>query len=341
MPLVTVNAIVSDGDRVLLMRPAGSSQWALPAGVLAPEDDEVDDALVRVLADLGIDTAACEFLDTRYERLADGVVVHNLFAVTDADVALPEGGAASNELRWVAQDELADLPLPPWLAAALPALLAGESAPQPGLDLEAMVQFAEEMPGPASADAPDGAGLVLIVTGPCGAGKSTVAREWCSRFARAAHVAVDLLRHMVVSGHASPVPGESDPEEARRQGDLARLNACALARNFAAAGFDVVIDDVLEQPDELDAYLAELWELDVAFVTLLPDAETLRHRDEARGDEQRMGDRAAQLHAVFSSNGETRGLRLDTAAWDAEQTVDAIIERLDEARIPARGGIGA
>jgi chloramphenicol 3-O-phosphotransferase len=184
---------------------------------------------------------------------------------------------------------------------------------------------------------------VFNVTGPAGAGKSTVARELCRRFPKAAHIEVDLLRwRMILSGYVRPEEAYgAEPDEALRQLALAARNACSLARNFAAEGFVAVIDDVLERREELDLYLDELAGLDpVYFVTLLPNAETLIARDAGRSPEDFMGSRSEELRRIIEANGETRGLRLDSSAWTVEETVDIILERQEQARV-APGGESA
>lgn len=345
MPTITVSGIIADGERVLLARPDGSDSWSLPGGLLTDADETVEDALVRALAECAsVQATAHEFLDTLYERRPGEVVVHNVFLVTEVAGRLPpDGDHAGTELRWRAHHSLGDLPLVPWLAEVLPALVAGESAPRAQLDAGAFAAAVNAEFG--SALAPGAArtpGQVFIVTGPAGAGKSTVARALCARFPRAAHVDVDLLRwRMVVSGYVRPeAAAGAGPEaaEARRQLDLATRNACALAWNFVSDGFDAVIDDVLERADDLDRYLQELQGLNVAFVTLLPDAETLRMRDRSRAPDDRMGERSAELRRIIAGNGETRGLRLDTSGWSVEETVDIILERLPAARVALAAG---
>ena len=103
MPDITVSGIFTDGERVLLARPTGSAYWTLPGGPFREDDETVEDALVRALDEsLGVEVAGHEFLETLYEQGPGGVIVHNVFLVTEVAGDLPEDGeVAGTELRWV------------------------------------------------------------------------------------------------------------------------------------------------------------------------------------------------------------------------------------------------
>jgi len=325
MPEITVQALVTGPEGVLLVREPGQAEWRLPGGPLEV-DESVEQAIVReVESRLGLRMdEEPEFLDTLFERRGVETVVHNLFLVPHTPDLRTADGV---EHHWIAAHDLDDLPLAGWLRDGLRFAFGGE--PEPGFDLGAM----QAAVAPVVSAAP-----VIIVTGPAGAGKSTVARELCRRFPRAAHIDVDLLRwRMIVSGYVRPEEAYGpEPEEALRQLALAARNASALARNFASEGFLAVIDDVLERREDLDLYLAALHPCpDIRFVTLLPSAEVLAARDTGRSPDDYMGSRSEELRQIIAGNGETRGLRLDSSSWDVEQTVDIILERLDEAHVIA------
>ena len=72
-------------------------------------------------------------------------------------------------------------------------------------------------------------------------GKSSTAAALAEMRPRAACIDVDDVRQLVRSGGAAPWAGE----EGRRQQSLGVQNACALARRFLRAEFDVVISDVV------------------------------------------------------------------------------------------------
>src|SRR3981189_2899706 len=82
----------------------------------------------------------------------------------------------------------------------------------------------------------------VLLTGIPGSGKSTVAAALAARFGMAAHIEVDALQQMIVSGGRWPSP--SHDAEAARQIFLRARNACLLADSFVTAGFVPVLDDV-------------------------------------------------------------------------------------------------
>jgi AAA domain len=90
------------------------------------------------------------------------------------------------------------------------------------------------------ADAP----FVLLLTGPAGAGKTTVAARWAAtRDSPAAHVSLDDVRDFVKSGYVNPEDGWNDAAQA--QYDLARAQCAELARRYVGAGFSCAIDDAI------------------------------------------------------------------------------------------------
>jgi ADP-ribose pyrophosphatase YjhB (NUDIX family) len=325
MPEITVAALVTGADGVLFVRGRGEAEWRLPGGLLLPADETVEAALARGLAaEVGLLVEdEPPFLETFYERRSHGAtVVHNVFDLrsVDREQIVP---APHIESSWVAVHELDALAVGDWLRRALRSVFFDETDE---LSLDALQQAVDAALTPAP---------VIIVTGPAGAGKTSVARELCRRFARSAHVEVDRLRDMIRSGYESPVPGENGRlSEAAFQIELAQRNAAALARNFTREQFTTVIDDVLETEDDLNRYIEALGpSADIRFLTLLPDAETLAQRDAGRPPAERIGARSEDLRRIFVTGGETRGLRLNTSALGVEASVDMILERLEEARV--------
>src|SRR5271166_800881 len=86
---------------------------------------------------------------------------------------------------------------------------------------------------------------IILIFGPSGTGKSTLARLLAGRLTRCACIEVDTLRYMIVGGlvaSSGRTPPSQAPEEYRRQCWLGVANAVRLAQGFATEGFSSVIE---------------------------------------------------------------------------------------------------
>lgn len=127
----------------------------------------------------------------------------------------------------------------------------------------------------------DSASFVLLLTGPSGVGKSTVARAWAeSRPAATAWIDMDTIRGLVRSGRSRPE--FLWDEEADRQWRLAIRQSALLARTFSDADITSVIDVYAPPSREPNDWDRELAGLDVRTVHLFPTFETCRERDRGR-----------------------------------------------------------
>jgi chloramphenicol 3-O-phosphotransferase len=118
---------------------------------------------------------------------------------------------------------------------------------------------------------------VLILTGPPGAGKNTIAAAYARQQARCAVIDVDLVRWMILQPHRAPWEGD----EGRAQQRLGVQNACELARSFRAHGFLVVIHDVVSE-ETARLYRQELPGHEPKIVLLLPTFEEIVRRNALR-----------------------------------------------------------
>jgi len=179
---------------------------------------------------------------------------------------------------------------------------------------------------------------IVVVSGMQGAGKSSVSVELARRFERGAHLSADALQSMIVAGGVWPSAESTDEHgvvhgEAAHQLRLRLRNACLLARSFQGAGITAVVDDIVIG-SRIDHLLEELHDVPFSFVMLTPRLEVVRGREAGRG---------SALHEVWGwMDAEIRqrtrrlGLWLDSSEQSVVATVDEIMRRFDEARVPER-----
>ncbi|MCB8932387.1 MAG: ATP-binding protein [Fimbriimonadaceae bacterium] len=168
-----------------------------------------------------------------------------------------------------------------------------------------------------------------MITGPPGAGKSTVSRALAGTFPFGMHIPIDDLREWVAGGMAHPL-GWSD--ETTRQYELAEDAAAEIARRYRRAGFAVVLDHCT-MPPRLEAWLArtEFGE-PLRRVMLLPSLEATRGRNLARVvkdfDTAVLDPHIPNIHRAFAE--------MDAGGWEVIDTTEDTVERTVE-RIRALG----
>jgi len=169
---------------------------------------------------------------------------------------------------------------------------------------------------------------IYIVSGLPGTGKSSVSYLLAKRFERGVHIEADLVQQMIVAGSVWP---EWEPrEEAMRQFELRRRNVSLLADSFFDAGFTPVIDDIVIG-SRIDEYVSDVRGRPLLFVMLVPQPDVVRKREMSR--KKHVFDRWAHLDEPVRNEMARIGLWIDSSEMTAEETVDEILRRADEARI--------
>ena len=158
--------------------------------------------------------------------------------------------------------------------------------------------------------------------GPAGAGKSTLARAWCATRPQAAHVEVDEIRHLIVSGLADPQKASDLQEEQYR---LSVEATCALARTFAIGGCDVAVDDVFEPAAFVRYWKPVLDGLTWKLVVVVPSLDETLARS-ARREKRVMEERTRTQHARCAEWDAER--RIDTTGLTVDQSLALVLERL-------------
>lgn len=142
---------------------------------------------------------------------------------------------------------------------------------------------------------------------------------------------------MIVNGFVWALGEPAD--EAARQVELLHRNLCALANNFADAGFTPVIDAVIASREKLDVILDLLAPRDVLFVVLTPGIDACKHRNTLRDPRERFDfDGYEALDADMKRELGDVGWWFDTSDLTPEQTADRIArEAAGRAPVSVRG----
>lgn len=168
--------------------------------------------------------------------------------------------------------------------------------------------------------------VVVLVTGISAAGKSTVSDLLARRFPRGVHVRGDLFRRMVVSGREDM---SAEPSaEARHQLSLRYDLGAATADAYHAAGFSVVVQDVVLGP-VLGDYVAAITARPLVVVVLAPTAEVVAAREARRSKVayRSGGHDIDDLDAGLRQETPRIGLWIDSSDQTPDQTVDEIVAR--------------
>jgi predicted kinase len=183
---------------------------------------------------------------------------------------------------------------------------------------------------PTSRPTASGPAGVVLITGIMATGKSTVAQGAAERLPRSVHLRGDVFRRMIVNGRAEmrPDAGGAATEQLRLRHRL----AAAAADLYCGAGFTVVYQDTILGP-MLGEVVRRLGAWPLRVVVLCPSPEVVARREAARPKTGYGAWAVAARDRVLRTETPRVGLWLDTSALTPAETVDALLARLDSARV--------
>jgi predicted kinase len=169
----------------------------------------------------------------------------------------------------------------------------------------------------------------LIITGPPGVGKTTVAAIIASRAERAVHLEADRFFFFIRSGFIEPWDSASDG-----QNQLVMKTAATAAASYATAGYETIIEGIVIPRWTLGAVREALATagVEAAYAVLrAPQSVCASRFHEREGDPSLMEPGILDgIGAEFDDLGEFERHAIDVAGMDAEQTAATLSARLAE-----------
>lgn len=163
-------------------------------------------------------------------------------------------------------------------------------------------------------------GSILILAGPPGAGKSTVARRIATSYRLGVHLHTDDFWDYISAGAIPPYLPESD---AQNQTVMSVIAGAALT--YARGGFDVVVDGIVG-PWMLDHFQEIPAEVALNYVILRPDRGETLARAVARTEEGALTEETpvVAMWDQFRDVGELESHVLDSTGESVDTTVNRV-----------------
>lgn len=173
--------------------------------------------------------------------------------------------------------------------------------------------------------------LAIAITGPAGAGKSTVAEMLAKRIEKCVNIEADHVKHFVVDGFSREIMSDGTVKYEFDQWELVGESIGLLAYNFLDKGRNVIINGYID---------VSAWESISKHINLthkfllLPHIEIVTKRDEGRREDMQMGSSAVKEHHEHFSTDDfySSFTKIDSTQHNIDDTVDAIMEVINRGR---------
>lgn len=161
-------------------------------------------------------------------------------------------------------------------------------------------------------------GKLYLITGPAGVGKSTISKILAENKTKSALIEGDQIYHFVKGGYISPwLEGNHL--------DVFWENSIDTIKNFLKRDYDVVFNYIIDK-NKLHTLATIFADVEVKFVVLMVDEETIVKRDKERTLDWQMGERSIVLLNEFKNDGYDDKYILDTSNLSIEDTAKEIEE---------------
>lgn len=174
---------------------------------------------------------------------------------------------------------------------------------------------------PASEDAP-----ILILTGPPGAGKTTVAGILAERSDHAVHLEADAFFRFIRAGYIEPWKAES-----HEQNQIVMQVVAGAAAGYAAAGYFTIVDGIILPGWFLEPLRKALHEAGhrVAYAVLRAPLSLCTERARERAHDPLTEPKAIErLWRSFADVGDLEKNALDLDSQNPEEAADMLEQRL-------------